>query len=120
MRQSQTRRRCFYWFELKRDGANATSTSELSRGLLGCVADDGGRNALGVAGSSLPCFSLTFAPVPRSRTRRSGAGQIATAFFPAARLLDRWTADGPPLEWKIDALGKGMSSVAVADGKLFT
>lgn len=35
-------------------------------------------------------------------------------------LLDSWPADGPKLAWKQTGLGQGYSSVAIADGKLFT
>ncbi len=35
-------------------------------------------------------------------------------------LLSDWPKDGPKLAWKINGLGKGLSSVAIADGKIFT
>ena len=35
-------------------------------------------------------------------------------------LLSTWTGDGPPLEWKAAGCGRGYSSVAIADGKVFT
>jgi outer membrane protein assembly factor BamB len=35
-------------------------------------------------------------------------------------LLPEWSKAGPPLVWKALGLGKGYSSVAVADGKIFT
>jgi len=35
-------------------------------------------------------------------------------------LLDSWPADGPKLAWKQTGLGLGYSSVAIANGKLFT
>ncbi len=34
--------------------------------------------------------------------------------------LTEWGPDGPPLIWKVAGLGKGYSSVAVADGRIFT
>jgi outer membrane protein assembly factor BamB len=34
-------------------------------------------------------------------------------------LLQQWPEDGPPLAWKVEELGGGYSSPAVADGKLF-
>ena len=40
--------------------------------------------------------------------------------FPATGLLKEWPADGLKLAWKTEKLGKGMSSVAIADGKIFT
>jgi outer membrane protein assembly factor BamB len=35
-------------------------------------------------------------------------------------LLDRWTGSGPPLMWQAKGLGNGYSSVAIADGTIFT
>jgi outer membrane protein assembly factor BamB len=34
-------------------------------------------------------------------------------------LLQEWTDDGPPLAWKLEGLGEGMSSVAITDGRLY-
>ena len=33
-------------------------------------------------------------------------------------LLQEWTADGPPLAWKVDGLGGGDSAPSVADGRI--
>ena len=35
-------------------------------------------------------------------------------------LLKEWPKGGPPLAWRINGLGSGMSSVAIAGGRLFT
>jgi outer membrane protein assembly factor BamB len=35
-------------------------------------------------------------------------------------LLKEWPSDGPPLAWRTKGLGRGMSSVAIADGRVFT
>src|SRR5438067_1864972 len=35
-------------------------------------------------------------------------------------LLDQWPSGGPPLLWKTNGIGAGYSSVAVANGKIFT
>ena len=35
-------------------------------------------------------------------------------------LLKSWPKDGPKLAWTIKGLGKGMASVSIADGKVFT
>ncbi len=37
-----------------------------------------------------------------------------------AGLLKKWPADGPDLIWKADGLGAGYSSIAVADGLIYT
>src|SRR6185503_1576486 len=35
-------------------------------------------------------------------------------------LLKEWPSDGPPLAWRTQGLGRGMSTVAIADGRIFT
>ena len=35
-------------------------------------------------------------------------------------LLDEFKPDGPPLVWQSEGLGSGYSSIAIADGKIFT
>jgi outer membrane protein assembly factor BamB len=35
-------------------------------------------------------------------------------------LLKQWPAEGPPLVWKANGAGRGYSSFAIADGKLYT
>ncbi|GAB4152464.1 MAG: PQQ-like beta-propeller repeat protein [Planctomycetaceae bacterium] len=35
-------------------------------------------------------------------------------------LLSSWSKEGPPLLWKVDGLGKGYSSVSIANGKIYT
>ncbi len=35
-------------------------------------------------------------------------------------LLNKWPAAGPPLAWRVDGLGEGIASVALADGRVFT
>ena len=35
-------------------------------------------------------------------------------------LLQEWSEDGPALAWRTDGLGAGFSSVAVADGRIYT
>ncbi len=37
-----------------------------------------------------------------------------------AGLLNEWPADGPPLVWKATGLGRGFSSLSIADGHIFT
>jgi outer membrane protein assembly factor BamB len=40
--------------------------------------------------------------------------------FPETRLLREWPKDGPALAWKIEGLGRGLSSISIAGGKVFT
>lgn len=50
----------------------------------------------------------------------SWRGPNRDAVSPETGLLDSWPEQGPPLAWRIDGLGKGYSSVAIADGRIFT
>jgi outer membrane protein assembly factor BamB len=82
-------------------------------------------------------------PVPSSKSKNAKASKssrstkslptgLATGEWPQWRgpnrdgistetgLLDSWPEDGPPLLWKAGGLGNGFSSVAVAQGKIFT
>ncbi len=40
--------------------------------------------------------------------------------YDTTKLLNKWPDDGPPLLWKVGGLGRGYSSVAVTDGRIFT
>ena len=35
-------------------------------------------------------------------------------------LLEKWPEDGPPLAWKANGVGGGYSSIAIANGRIFT
>lgn len=39
---------------------------------------------------------------------------------PETGLLQQWPAEGPKLLWKASGMGRGFSSVSIADGKIFT
>ncbi|NQT11587.1 MAG: PQQ-binding-like beta-propeller repeat protein [Planctomycetes bacterium] len=39
---------------------------------------------------------------------------------PETGLLDQWPEDGPELLWQIEGLGRGYSTVSIAQGKIFT
>lgn len=47
-------------------------------------------------------------------------GPNRDAVSPATRLLTDWPDDGPPLLWTAKGLGRGMSSVSVAGGRILT
>lgn len=47
-------------------------------------------------------------------------GPHRDGLFPSTGLLHQWPADGPKLARKTAGLGKGLASVSVAGGKLFT
>jgi outer membrane protein assembly factor BamB len=47
-------------------------------------------------------------------------GQGRDAVSHETGLLQEWAASGPPLAWKAGGLGEGLSSVAIANGRIFT
>ncbi len=47
-------------------------------------------------------------------------GASRTAVAPDTDLLESWPKDGPELVWQADGLGRGYSSPAIADGKIYT
>jgi outer membrane protein assembly factor BamB len=47
-------------------------------------------------------------------------GADRTAVSKETGLLQEWPADGPPLAWKAVGAGRGYSSLAIADGKVYT
>jgi hypothetical protein len=47
-------------------------------------------------------------------------GPQRDGIFPATGLLREWPKEGPKLAWQIAGLGRGLSSVAIGGGKLFT
>ncbi len=68
-----------------------------------------------------------FLPVLAASTAIAATGDIPQwrgpnrdGIFPGTGLLKQWPAEGPALAWKITGLGRGMSSVSVAGGKIFT
>ncbi|MDB4731719.1 PQQ-like beta-propeller repeat protein [bacterium] len=47
-------------------------------------------------------------------------GPSRTAVSSDQDLLEKWSEDGPKLLWETDGLGRGYSSLAIADGKIYT
>jgi outer membrane protein assembly factor BamB len=47
-------------------------------------------------------------------------GPNRDGIFPATGLLQQWPEGGPQLSWKTAKLGKGMASVSISGGKIFT
>ena len=65
---------------------------------------------------SLACSTVLAAPgdVPQWR------GVNRDGVYPDKGLLKQWPEAGPQLVWKAEKLGKGMASVSISDGKIFT
>jgi outer membrane protein assembly factor BamB len=47
-------------------------------------------------------------------------GPMRDGKSPDTRLIKSWPEEGPPLLWHVRGIGKGYSSVAVVDGKVYT
>lgn len=47
-------------------------------------------------------------------------GPNRDGIFPETRLLKQWPKEGPKLAWKIEGLGRGLSSVSISGGKVLT
>jgi len=61
-------------------------------------------------------FTLSAAAAGWSQWR----GPQRDGVSPETGLLKEWPKEGPKLAWTVKGLGKGMASVSVADGKIFT
>src|SRR5262245_42291033 len=57
-------------------------------------------------------------PVPGSWPQWRGPAR--TGISPDTGRLMKWPDDGPPLVWKVQGLGEGVASVAVAGGRIYT
>lgn len=66
-----------------------------------------------IAGNDKPPGKLNFGHWPQWR------GPERTNIAPDKGLLKTWPAEGPPLLWKAEGLGRGPMSVAVTDGRIF-
>ena len=67
---------------------------------------------------ALPLFAVTALAAPSDWPQWRGPNRDAVST--ETGLLKEWPAEGPPLAWKISGLGKGLSSVAIVGGKVFT
>ncbi len=80
-----------------------------------------------IAFSACFCIGLLFAPFNSSVTAEDQSGQWFQWRGPnrdgisqEKGLMKSWPEAGPPVSFRVKGLGKGMSSVALADGRLLT
>ena len=78
------------------------------------------------------CLAAVAVCLTGHSAEKRAAGKTTAAFWPGWRgphrddvstdtgLLDKWPEGGPPLAWKGSGLGRGFSSVSIADGRIFT
>jgi outer membrane protein assembly factor BamB len=71
---------------------------------------------IALALSALACLPLAAAADDWPQWRGPGRANVSAE----TGLLKEWPAAGPPLVWKVEGLGHGVASVAVAGGRLFT
>jgi len=81
--------------------------------------------ALGVALAAATFVSIAGAGLPAGALAKAGhwpqfRGPNRDGVSAEKGLLGEWTAAGPPLAWKATGLGRGFSSVSVANGRVFT
>ena len=74
--------------------------------------------ALALAGVAAAVFSLAAAPTPGGWPQWRGPNRDGVST--ETGLLQTWKPGGPAIAWKASGLGTGYSSVAVADGRIFT
>lgn len=59
-------------------------------------------------------------PTADSRDWPQFRGPRRDAICTETGLLTDWPQDGPPLLWKLEGLGKGFSTISIADGRFYT
>src|SRR5262245_20199566 len=72
---------------------------------------------------SAACFASVFVLVVVARGAESWPtfrGPQRTAVAPDKGLLEAWPAEGPKLLWKTAGAGRGYSSLAIVDGRIYT
>ncbi|MGH9940857.1 MAG: PQQ-binding-like beta-propeller repeat protein [Pyrinomonadaceae bacterium] len=76
---------------------------------------------------SVMCLTLLLGSLPLTAVAQAGGGNWPQWRGPnrdgiskETGLLRQWPAEGPPLAWKIAGAGRGYSSLAIADGRMFT
>lgn len=65
-------------------------------------------------------YGSTFAISGQGADWPTFRGPHRTAVSPDTGLLSSWPTNGPPLVWKAEGTGRGYSSMAIADGRLYT
>ncbi len=64
--------------------------------------------------------AVAWAAAPNKHDWPTFRGPARTAVSPDTGLLTSWPADGPKLLWEAGGLGRGYSSLAIADGRIYT
>jgi outer membrane protein assembly factor BamB len=76
--------------------------------------------AAGVLGLIVGVGGVVAAPSDASKDWPQWRGHNRDSISKETGLLKQWPRGGPPRAWKADQIGNGYSSVAVANGKIFT
>jgi len=65
-------------------------------------------------------FALTAPAVASAPDWPQWRGPKQDGISPEKGLLKEWPSDGPPLAWRTKGIGSGMSSVSIANGRIYT
>jgi outer membrane protein assembly factor BamB len=58
--------------------------------------------------------------IGRSTQWTQWRGEHRDNISPDKGLASQWPADGPPMLWKVNGMGRGFSSISIADGRIYT
>lgn len=65
-------------------------------------------------------FALTAPAVASAPDWPQWRGPKGDGISPEKGLLKEWPSDGPPLAWRTKGVGSGMSSISIANGRIYT
>jgi len=68
----------------------------------------------------LAAGAVSTAPAAEAASWPQFRGPNRDGICPETGLLESWPEGGPPLAWKMTGLGKGLSSLSIVGGKIFT
>jgi outer membrane protein assembly factor BamB len=107
--------------------AAANPSEPLRDRLPGIIAQIRAATRTGTAGRAVAALPANLAGVPTHLPLAAAPGDWPQFHGPRrdaicteTGLLTEWPSDGPPLLWKLEGLGKGYSTVSIAQEKLFT
>ena len=102
--------------------AAANDAEPLRERLVGIIAQIKGKADVATvrAAAAVGTAAAAALPVGESGDWPQFRGPRRDAICTETGLLTDWPQDGPPLLWKLEGLGKGYATIAIADGKFYT
>lgn len=101
-------------------GTSGRGPTTASSGNASSDADSGGRAGMPVGASSSASGATGSGTFPTEYSWPQWRGPNRDGISREKGLAKQWPDDGPPLLWKATGCGKGFSSVAVANGRVYT